>query len=84
MAAAGPDCLVYCAIQDCVCHAIGERYKDDRGGYCNTKAFESCLIAYFRWFKKVKGHVTIEDTSFSYNELAFVTLEVSTVSSEAC
>ncbi|DBA75747.1 TPA: hypothetical protein ACH3X1_010158 [Trebouxia sp. C0004] len=53
-----------------------DRYRDDRGGYCNTKAFESCLIAYFCWFKKVKGHVRIEETSFSYNELAFVTSEV--------
>ncbi|DBB04096.1 TPA: hypothetical protein ACH3X1_013148 [Trebouxia sp. C0004] len=54
----------------------GDRYRDDRGGYCNTKAFESCLIAYFRWFKEVKGHVRIEETSFSYNELALVALEV--------
>lgn len=54
----------------------GERHGHERGGYCNTKAFESCLIAYFRWFKEAKGHVKIEDTSFSYNELAFVTLEV--------
>ncbi|DBA98247.1 TPA: hypothetical protein ACH3X1_001171 [Trebouxia sp. C0004] len=53
-----------------------DRYRDDRGGYCNTKAFESCLIAYFRWFKKVTGHARIQETSFSYNELTFVTLEV--------
>ncbi|DBB04416.1 TPA: hypothetical protein ACH3X1_012898 [Trebouxia sp. C0004] len=61
----------------------GDRYRDDRGGYCNTKAFESCLTAYFCWFKKVTGHVRIEETSLSYNELAFVTLEVSAFSSEA-
>ena len=67
-----------------LCHAVGERYRDDRGGYCNTKALESCLIAYFCWFKKVKGHVKIEETSFSHNELAVVTLEVSALSSEAC
>lgn len=62
----------------------GERHRDDRGGYCNTKAFETCFTAYFCWFKKAKGHVKIEDISFSYNELAFVTLEVSALSSEAC
>jgi len=45
---------------------------------------KSCLIAYYRWFKKIKGHLRVEDTSVSHNKLAFVTLEVSALSLGAC
>ena len=75
--------ITACAIYDCACHAVGDRYKDEAGGYCNTKPFQSCLIAYYRWFKKIKGHLRKEETSFFTIEEAFVTLEVSPLSSAA-
>ena len=66
-------------------NVAGITYQDYASGYCNSPAFRACLVAYIKWHKKSKAHFTIEQTSFSLKELAFIPVEVMCVNlAEVC
>ena len=51
-------------------------FRDKVGGNCNVKPFQSCLIAFYAWASGQKGHLTIAEIRLSVKEVAFVTMEV--------
>ena len=55
----------------------GRAYRDKDNKFCNVKGFKSSLVAYYRWNTKQKGHISVKDTSYTIQELAFVSMEVS-------